>query len=164
MKTLTLTEWKNISDDYKMVLTPDVVAYRHKPDDYIGRHAITQPGPCGCELLIEGVDFAIKPTLDELNEISDSILKGIAKQKVRGFHPWQFTGSYVVDDQTLIVAETRQDPAFNVSIRVFEKTAPRWRNEVKCCQRVASSQKDIYLRVKRLFAVMANAPKKTAHI
>lgn len=160
MRILTLTEWKNIPDDYKMVVTPGAIVYRGESEEYIGRHAMMQGGLNGCELLIEGVHFAIKPTFDELNDVRIALLESIDREKVRGFHPWHFIGSYEVDDQTLIVAETRQGAALDVSIRVFEKTAPRWRNEIKRYQRVASSQKDISLRVKRLFAIMGKAPKQ----
>lgn len=160
MKTLTLTEWKAIPDDYKSVLTPEFVAYRGEPEEYIGRHTMMQSGSNGCELLIEGVHFVIRPTFDELDDVRIAILESIDREKVRGFHPWHFIGSYEVDDQTLIVAETRQGAAFDVSIRIFEKTTPRWCNEIKRYQRVASSQKDISLRVKRLFAIMGKAPKQ----
>lgn len=158
--TFTMTDWKNIPDADKGVLTCKEVADAGFPEGYIGRH--TLPMADREKRLIEGVDFSIMPTFKELDDIRAAIMKGIDQEKVRGYHPWQFSGSYVVDDQTLVVATTREVQGYEVEIRTFEKNRdiPRWHTQITNVKRISPSVKDMPIRIKCLFSIMAKDPKR----
>ncbi|MBQ3011760.1 MAG: hypothetical protein IJA20_02255 [Methanocorpusculum sp.] len=69
-------------------------------------------------------------TASEINGFCEAILRSIDREKVRGFHPWQFSGSVALDDTTLIVATTKQWRGYVVEMRFFTDEPPRYRHRI----------------------------------
>lgn len=69
-------------------------------------------------------------TTSEINGFCEAILRSIDREKVRGFHPWQFSGSVALDDTTLIVATTKQLRGYVVEMRFFTDEPPRYRHRL----------------------------------
>lgn len=69
-------------------------------------------------------------TTSEINRFCEAILSSIDREKVRGFHPWQFSGSVALDDTTLIVATTKQWRGYVVEMRFFTDEPPRYRYRI----------------------------------
>ena len=69
-------------------------------------------------------------TASEISGFCEAIISSIDREKVRGFHPWQFSGSVALDDTTLIVATTKQWRGYVVEMRFFTDEAPRYRHRI----------------------------------
>lgn len=149
MREYTLSEYRQIDNDEKGIFTPDA--------KYPWKHTITD----GKKSLVEGIDFRIVPTSAELDAVAKQMLDNIDKEKVRGYHPWYFSGSFEVDDNTLLIAETREDRYLDVSIWYFEpspkltslRTVPAGAIIKRVC---AYNQKALVKRLERLFYLMGH--------
>lgn len=162
MKQLSIGEWKAIPENDKDVLTAEQIAYQNEPDYHVGRHIYTQREPDRCQVLTEKTDFEITPTWNELNDITKQLLNGIDAEKAKGYHSQSFTSSVPIDDQTLIIASTREHStkSFQISLMTYEKSKPRWKKEIAKITRFSQTQKDIPQRIKRLFEIYTTNPHK----
>ena len=70
-------------------------------------------------------------TPQEIQSLADEMLRNIDREKVRGFHPWQFSGSAALSDTTLLVATTKQWRGYIVELRHFTDEPPRYRHQLK---------------------------------
>lgn len=133
------------------------------PAKYFGKHWARLSCDRMLLPLTEGVEFCIVPTNDELGMLAKKIMEGIDRNVVRGFHPWQFTGSAILDDNTLLTATTRQDSKLDVEVCFFTDKRPRFREGIDelTIRRVCRyNEQALAERLARLFILMAAAPKQ----
>lgn len=142
-----MSEYRQIDDDRKGIFAPNA--------KYQWKHSITD----GEKILVEGIDFRIVPTPAELDAVAKQMLENIDKEKVRGYHPWYFSGSFEVNANTLLIAETREDRYLDISIWYFEPsptfTSLRTVSADAIVKHVcAYNQKALTKRLERLFYLM----------
>lgn len=148
----TLTEWRSFPPEAKGLWTSTA---------FMGKRtlALEYPGTP----MTEGIGFFINPTGDELSSLAQEILDSIDREKVRGFHPWQFTGAAIIDDHSLLTATTRQDSKLDVEARFFTDKRPRYREQIDelTIRRVCRYNKEALVeRLGRIFGVMSMHPRK----
>lgn len=166
MLEYTVADWQAIPCERKGLWFFDLTAAPDSPENAVfGKRWVSVPNPEKPTRLTEGLWFILKPTDEELLMMAREIQAGISKNITRGFHLWQFTGAFVLDDNCLLTATTRQDNMLDVEARFFTDATPRWRERIDelTIKRVCRNN-DFALaeRLRRLFALMSRPPKGMA--
>ena len=72
-----------------------------------------------------------KYTVKQINDLAGKILASLDREKIRGFHRWQFSGSVALSDTKLLIATTTEDLGFIVEVRYFTEEPPRFRYQIE---------------------------------
>ena len=128
MKNYTLSQWRTLRN--KGILQSSDIEALNLPDYFTGRHIRFS----GKETLVEGRDFRIEPTLEELVALANQLQKGIQEKKTRGSEPPSHSKSISIDNFTQLTISTRAErgASLQLTLTTFQDAHPKWKNVIGC--------------------------------
>lgn len=154
MKNYTLSQWRTLRN--KGILQSSDIEALNLPDYFTGRHVRFS----GKETLVEGRDFRIEPTLEELVALANQLQKGIQEKKTRGSEPPSHSQSISIDNFTQLTISTRAErgASLQLTLTTFQDAHPKWKNVIGCWSRVTNGTKDVAVKIRLLFEACSSNP------
>lgn len=111
-------------------------------------------------MLVEGRDFRIQPTLEELVALASQLQKGIQDKKTHGSEALSHSKSINIDGYTQLTISTRAErgASLQLTLTTFQDAHPKWKNVIGCWSRVTNGTKDVAVKIRLLFEACSSNP------